>query len=262
MNVFLAELRMLRKSTIIWSVVMALFMYVSMVKYGTIAKDAVASQQLIDAFPDTMKAVFGMTGLDLTTVSGYVGVCFIFVAILLALHGGLLGAQLIAREETDHTSEFLYVRPRSRAAILLAKLCTGVTVLSIVWSATVLGSYGSIASYASMKGFYPDFWLLMAAALIIHWTCFALGFAAAALTRNGERLVAYAVTLSYALYVFANLLPTLDIVHYLSIFSYFDAADILAAHALKLHYVIVCIIVSAVSLGIAFAAYHRRDLRI
>ena len=78
MNLFLRELKSHLKSLFIWSAAIAAFMFMSMAKYTVLAGDAAASQQIMKAFPATLQAVFGMTGLDLTTIEGYYGICFIF----------------------------------------------------------------------------------------------------------------------------------------------------------------------------------------
>lgn len=265
MNVFLQELRLRRLSTIVWSVVMVAFMYLSMAKYDTLAKDAAASQQLMDAFPDTIKAVFGMTGLDLATVPGYVGICFIFIAVLLAVHGGLLGASVVGHEESDHATEFLYVKPRQRDSILTQKLLAGTCLIVIVWAATALGTYGSIVQFATMDGFFGDFTRFMLAALIIQVTTYAIGlFVASSIQRasKAERVVAVVIALWYSLHVLANLTPDIAWLHYGSVFSYFDAADILNAHALKSHYVIGCLGASIILVAMSYYFHRRRDLRI
>lgn len=264
MNILIQELRLRRVSTIVWSLIMVIFMYMSMAKYDTLAKDAAASQQLMDAFPDTIKAVFGMTGLDLTSVPGYFGICFIFIAVLLAIHGGLLGASVVGHEETDHTTEFLYVKPRRRVAILTQKLLAGIILVGIVWAITGLGSYGSVAQLATMEGFHQDFVLFMFAALIIHVTSFAVGlFAASSLrSQRAERIIAIIIALWYGLYVLAKLTPSMAWLHYGSIFSYFDAADILHAHELKIHYIVACAAATVVLIALSYLLHSRRDLRI
>lgn len=262
MNIFFQELRFRRLSTLIWSAVMVGFMYMSMAKYDALAKDAAASQQLMDAFPDTIKAVFGMTGLDIASVPGYFGICFIFIAVLLAIHGGLLGVSVVGHEETDRTTEFLYVKPRPRAHILIQKILAGFLLLIIVWAATSLGSIGSITHLATMAGFHHDFAWFLAAALVIHLTAYVIGvFAASSLrTTRAERIIAIVVAAWYGLYVLAKLTPDLAWMHYGSLFSYFDAADILHSHSLKIHYVIGCLVASLALIILSYLMHERRDL--
>lgn len=50
-----------------------------------------------------------MNSLGLTTVGGYFGVCFLFVANILVVYSGLLGIVFLDDEERDHATEFLYI---------------------------------------------------------------------------------------------------------------------------------------------------------
>lgn len=75
--------------------------------------------------PNTIKTVFGMNGLDAVTLPGYFGICFLFMAIMLAVHAGLLGSNLLTIEPLTKTSEFSYTRPVSRRRILRSKLAVG-----------------------------------------------------------------------------------------------------------------------------------------
>lgn len=264
MNVFWHELRMRRTNTIIWTVTMLIFMVVCMAKYETItAQGGAAITTMFKAFPASVQAIFGMSGLDLTTVAGYFGVCFLFMAVILAVHAGLTGAGVIAQEEADKTAEFLYVKPRGRRAIITAKLLAGIVMLIIVWMASVVGSIIGIEKFAHFGDFMTNFWWLMAAAALIQIAFFAFGAMAVTLTKRAGgygTLVSIAIFGSYFLYVFAKLSSSFQGLHYLSIFSWFDALDILNRSGLSLHYVIATIALSIVMLAVVYLRYPQRDL--
>jgi ABC-2 type transport system permease protein len=266
MNVFLHELRALRKSTVIWSVCVIALMIVSMAKYQTVtAQGGQAMQAMLKSFPNTIQAVFGMNGLDLTTVAGYFGVCFLFLAVMAAVHAGLLGANVLADEEINKTTEFLYVKPRTRMAIITAKLLAGSVCLAVVWGAAAVGSAVGIIKFATFGGFVGDFWICMIALALMQLMFFALGAMAVAISRSATaygKIVAGIVFGSYLLYVFAKLSPSLGWMHYGSVFSWFDAAYIVSAHALKLHYVVLTLVVAIGALLLTYIVYSQRDLRV
>ncbi len=266
MNVFWHELAIRRKVLLGWMVAMVVFVLTSMAKYQAVAASGSAAiQQMFATFPRTVQAVFGMNGLDLTTVAGYFGVCFLFIVVILAVHAGLTGISVLAEEEQDKTTEFLYVKPRSRRAIITAKLLAGMTMLIAVWAATAIGSLAGIMKFAQMGDFAHDFWLMMAAAALIQLVFFGLGTAAVAMSTHAAlygRIVAIAIFGSYLLSVLAKLSDRFSWVQYGSIFSYFDAADIVHTHRLKLHYVVLCAALSILLLVATLIGYARRDLRI
>lgn len=265
MNVFWHELRIQRKSMIIWSICISLLMIVSMAKYEAItAQGGAAIQVMLKTFPSTVQALFGMNGLDLTTVGGYFGVCFLLMAIVMAVHAGLLGASLLAEEENGHTVEFLYVRPIGRPLIVTEKLLAGIINLGVVWAAATVGSIGGIVRFAQFDGFVSDFWRMMVATALIQLMFFSVGLLAAAVSKGSTiygRTVSIAVFGSYLLYTLAKLSSNFSWAHYVSIFSWYDALDILQTHSLKFHYIVLSIAVSGIAIAAAYVFYNYRDLR-
>ncbi|MEO5949625.1 MAG: ABC transporter permease subunit [Candidatus Saccharimonas sp.] len=262
MNIFWKELKFRRIALLVWSLAMGVFMWTSMVKFQTFTSDTSATEALLKQMPDTVKTIFGMNGLDATSLGGYFGICFLFIAILLAVHAALLGTGLLTREPLNKTTEFLYTKPVSRLRIVTAKLFAGLLLLAVLWGVTYLASYGSIQLYSSMNGFGATLALFMAATAIIQVFCFTLGMAVAALMRSATgagKLLTGFVFASYAL----SLVSQLDgwgRLHYASIFRYFDAGDILNTGSLKLHYVFICVGLSLAALMLVYLRYPHRDL--
>lgn len=262
MNVFLRELKARRKGLIAWSIAMGLFMWTSMVKYQTLTIDPTATQALLKQMPDSIKTIFGMNGLEATSLAGYFGICFLFIAILLAVHAALLGTGLLTIEPLNKTTEFLYTKPISRRKIISQKLLSGLVQLGILWGVTYFVSWGSILLYSSMSGFEHTLFIFMLAALVIQLCCFSLGMLVAAILRSASgagKLLTGFVFASYAL----SLISQLDgyhWLHYASIFRYFDAVDIIHDNALKLHYVVLCLAVSAIALMTVYLRYPHKDL--
>ena len=265
MNVFWRELRAHRRSTVIWSIALFVTMIASMAKFETITAGGQAVQAMLSGFPPTIQAVFGMTGLDLTTTAGYFGVCFLFLVVTLAVHAGLLGADVIADDELGHTTEFLYVKPRSRARIISAKLAAGLIGVAVVWCATALGSLIGILKFAEMAGFWRDFGWLMCAAFLVQLAFFAIGASAASLSTKASgygRLVTIVVFWSYFAYVLTTLAPTINWLRYSSLFSYFDARDILSIQGLRVSHVVLYSGIIIAALVVTYMQYGRRDLRV
>lgn len=262
MNIFARELKSRQIGLIAWSVAMTLFMWTSMVKYQTLSTDPTATEALLKQMPATIKTIFGMNGLEATTLSGYFGICFLFIAILVAVHAALLGTGLLTTEPLNKTTEFLYTKPVSRRRIVTAKLFAGIVQLVVLWGIVYLTSLGSITLYSSMNGFETTLAVFMAAVAIIQITFFSLGMTVAALLRSANgagKLLTGLVFASYAL----SLVSQLDgygWLHYASIFRYFDAVDIINTGTLKLHYVVICLLVSIVAVAVVYIRYPQRDL--
>lgn len=265
MNVFFQELRLRRKGQIGWVIAMIVFMILSVVKFDTLSSDSAASQALLKQFPSTMQAIFGMTGLDMSTVSGYFGVLFIYILVILAIHAGMLGASLLADEERDRTTEFLFVKPVSRSRVVTQKLLAGCVYIVILWVVVFLSTWLTTFHLTNIGNFMRDFWHFMGALAIVQATMYSLGVFVASLTTNYRlptRVVAIFVFTSYIAFALVKLTATLDWLKYGSIFSYFDAADVIHRGSLQLIYVLVCLAVTALCIVGTYIFYRRRDLNV
>jgi len=262
MNIFRRELRSRRISLIAWSVGIFLLMWTSMVKFQTLTTDTSATDALLKQMPVSIKTIFGMNGLEVTTLAGYFGICFLFLAILLAVHAALLGSGLLTTEPLNKTTEFLYTKPVSRRRIITSKLLSGLVQLTVIWLVSYAVCWGSISIYSSMTGFETTLAVFMGAAAIMQITFFSLGMVVAALLRSASaagKLLTGVVFASYALSLVSQL-EGYNWLHYASIFRYFDALDIINTNALKLHYVIICLVVSAIAIAVVYIRYPHRDL--
>ena len=265
MQLFFRELTARRKSLIIWSVALFLFIWLSMVKYDTLATGGQATEQLVQSFPETLQAVFGMNGLNLATLEGYYGVCFLFIAVMCAIFGGMLGAGILADEETDKTTEFLYVKPITRTRILTQKALAALVQIGGITLVVWLSSIATTFKYAPSDTFMDALGLFTGAIVLLMLLFGSLGLALAATLKRPQlavKLTAIAVVGSYFLHAFAKMMPDITWLKYLSVFSWFDAKlllDRLSFHPWTIVASIALIIIFTV---VAFITYRRRDLNV
>ncbi|MBP6038247.1 MAG: ABC transporter permease subunit [Candidatus Saccharimonas sp.] len=265
MNIFLHELKSRQITTAVWLIAMVVFITLSMAKYQTLSASGLATfKQLAAQFPRTIQTIFGMDGLDPTIAGEYYGICFLLIAVLLAIHAGLTGSSVISSDEEDRVTEFLYSKPRSRTYILTAKWLAGAAIVLAMWGTAVCTSIITISKFAKFDNFWSDFWLLMIAGLSIQVLFFSVGVTTAATTSRlgmSARLVSIAVFSSYVLYVLERLSDMFSWARYLSVFSYFDAASIIRAHAVNPRTVILCASVSVCLFIFGYVRFKQRDLR-
>lgn len=265
MKIFLHELAVRWKSQTGWVVALILFMLLSIVKFDALSTDKAASEALLSQLPATMQAVFGMTGLDLATLSGYFGILFVYILLMLSIHAGMLGAGVLSDEEQDRTTEFLFVKPRTRAFIVTQKLLAGLVCLVLMWLVVMVSTRVSVIHIANNSSFLQDFWPFMIALAVVQLTMYFVGAFVAALMSNPRwptRLVAIIVFITYLIFAFIKLVPNLTALKYFSLFCYFDAVDIITLHGVRAGYVVVCSILILLSIFGTYFFYSRRDLKV
>jgi ABC-2 type transport system permease protein len=75
----------------------------------------------LQAMPEGMKRVFGVALLDFRRPASYLAINFIYVTLTASLSAGMLGANILAKEEALKTAELLLTQPISRTRIVTAK---------------------------------------------------------------------------------------------------------------------------------------------
>src|SRR5262249_13783939 len=73
------------------------------------------------ALPEGLRKAFGVGMVDFSRPAAYLATNFLAVTLIASLFGGLLGARIVAKEETMHTAEMLYAQPVSRVHVLAGK---------------------------------------------------------------------------------------------------------------------------------------------
>lgn len=263
-KVFLHELKLRRKSLVLWSISIIVFMIMSFAKYNTLAADAQASEQLIKQFPQTIQAIFGMSGLDMTAVTGYFGTLYLFILLMVAVHAGLSGVDVVIHDERDRTSEFIYTKPISRLAVLTQKIAAGLASVICIWIVTAIAAWVSMAQFVPSDTFEAEFWLFFAAIALVQWLFFALGIGIAGMSGQAKlstRIIAGVVFGSYLLYAFGKLSVDNAWALHLSVFSWFDAVDILKNMELSFGTVAISAICGLALIIIGYTAYLYRDIR-
>lgn len=265
MNVFNYELRSYRKNMVIWSVSIILLLVASMAKFSTLTSEGMDIKLLLDQFPATVQAVFGMNGLDMTTIVGYFGVLYLYVAVMLSIQAGLLGADVIDKEEQDKTTEFLYVKPRSRARILTAKLAAALVVIVVTNLVTFVASCLLAAQYVALDTVLRELVLYNVGYMVLQLLFMALGAVLAASSLRPKlagRLVATGVFGAYLLHVVVTIEPALHAVGSISPLVQLQATAIIANGSLDWWWVGGYVITAAVCVALTYYYYARRDLRI
>lgn len=265
MNVFFREMKAYRKSLIYWSISMVLLIWASMVKYSAFKTSGQSVTEIIKQFPKSIQAIFGMTGFDLTTISGFYGVMFMYIALMATVHAVIIGSDIISKEERDRTTEFLFVRPVSRVKILTSKIGAGLVFLLIFNVVTWGSSYYFVDYYGknSMSG--DDLALLMAGLLLLQLIFFSVGVSAAAALKRAKLSGSIATSVllfTFILTIFININEKLGDLKYLTPFRYFDAKDLLSNGNLDPVYVMISLILIAAMIASAYRNYISRDLSV
>lgn len=257
------EMRQRWSSVGIWAGSLAGLLLMYMAFFPSFSADIAAMNQLLENFPPELKAAFGMNALDLGTLAGYFGLCFVFCQLCLAIQAANYGLSLVSVEEDELTADFLLTRPLSRPTILSSKLLAALTSLLVT---DVLFWAVSLASIAMFKGdaqYEPRaIALLLGSAVIFQLIFFSVGLLLSLLVRRMRSVTPWSLGLAFGTYVisaFSGILGDVKL-EYLSPFKHFDPGKIIRDLQYDMPLVLLDVVLVIVAIGASYWLYQKRDI--
>ena len=264
MNIFVRELKANLKSLVIWGVIVILLVMVGVSKFSAYYGNP-EMLKILDSLPPAMLDAFNMKAFNLTTVSGFFGVMFSYLALLASIAAAMWGSDIISKEERDKTVEFSLTLPVTRSRVVTAKalaaLVNCIGLLLITWGA----SAASVMRYPPEAGFSRFLTLCMLALLLMELIFLAIGIFLGCAMKQYRRAGSVAVSLllgTFFLSVISGLNKNLDFLKYFSPFRYFDASLLLRESRMDIVFVGLSLVIILASMVGAYLTYARRDLYI
>lgn len=264
MAIFIHELRANLKSLLIWSAIIALLIVIAVAKFAAFAGNP-ETLKILDSMPPAVLDALSMRAFNLTTLSGFYGVMFIYFGLMGAIAAAMWGSDIISKEERDKTVEFTLVLPVSRAQVVTAKalaaLVNCVALVLITWAVSLI----AVRSYNPDSRFLEFLALEMQAMLVIELIFLAIGLLLGCSMKRYKISGSVAVgiiLMTYFLSVASALDERLDFIKYFSPFKYFDAGELFRSGRLDNSYLLLSAGVIIVCVIAAYQLYQRRDLTI
>lgn len=264
MNIFLRELRANFRSLLIWGGVSIALIVLAMSKFSAYEGNP-EMLEVLETMPPALIDAFQMNTFNLTTVTGFFGVMFLYFSLIATISAAMWGSDVISKEERDKTVEFTLTLPVTRQKLItskiLAALVNCIALLLIIWGASLVAT----SQYEPDSAFYEFLTLSMVALFIIQMVFLAVGFFLGCSMKRYKRAGAVAVSIllgTYFLSIISGMNENLEFLGYLSPFTYFDAATILNESTIEVGYVILSLAIIAVLTVGGYITYARRDLYI
>lgn len=264
MNIFLRELKANFKSLAIWSVILILLIIIAVNKYAAFAGDP-AMLALLDSIPPAMLDALNMRAFNLTTLSGFYGVMFIYFGLMGAMAAAMWGSDIISKEERDKTVEFSLVLPVSRSRVITAKALSALVNCILFVLITWAVSLAAVQSYNPDQAFYEFLALEMQAMFFIELIFLAIGLLLGCAMQQYKLSSSTAIgiiLITYFMAVISGMQKDLDFLKYFTPFKYFDAGELFRSRSFDSTYLLISAVIIVVSVAVAYWTYNRRDLYI
>ena len=264
MNIFIRELKANLKSLLIWSAIIVVLIIMAGAKYSAFAGDP-EMLKMLDSMPPALLDALSMRGFNLTTISGFYGVMFIYFALMAAIAAAMWGSDIISKEERDKTVEFSLVLPVSRSRVVTAKalaaLVNCIAFVLITWGV----SLAAVRSYNPDQAFYNFLALEMQGMFVIELIFLAIGLLLGCAMKqyklSGSTAIGIILT-TYFMSIISVMQEKLDFLKYFTPFKYFDAGELFRSGKMDNTYLLLSAAIIIASVAAAYWIYNKRDLYI
>lgn len=254
------ELKQGKVSLMIWTAVIAFMLAVCILIYPEMAGQM---DELSGMFSDmgSFSAAFGMDRINFGEFMGFFGVeCGNVLGLGGAFFAALLGISALAKEEKEHTAEFLLTHPVRRwnvvAEKLLAVLLQIVILNLVVVGVTALSTrlIGETPELKTMALLFLAYFLLQIETAAI---CFGIS---AFLSRGSLGIGLGMAAVFYFLNIVANLSEDAEFLKYITPFGYTESAGIITDGRISVQYLSVGVIFAVIGIAAAFFRYSKKDI--
>jgi ABC-2 type transport system permease protein len=262
MNILVQELKMGRKSLIIWctSLLGVLLLFMSL--YPSISIDMADLQKVFASFPPAIQQAFGLNSLFLTSILNFYSFTLTYILLAGSVQAMNLGISVLSAEVRDKTGDFLFVKPLSRNRIITIKILAVFIELLITNIFFFIGSFFFLTLFSEHSFDYQLFILLTGTLFLLQLFFCSLGLFISVFFKRIRTVLPISMGVVFLFYVVYLLNETLDDVKlsYLSPFGYFDLSTITQNIRYDSTYLILWSILVAVFVFFTFWIFGKKDL--
>jgi len=262
MNMYLHELKSLRKSAIIWLCAMIALAALYFSIYPSIVADAENFIKLLSGYPESVRAMLGISLEGITSILGFYSMVFSFITLCGAIQAMNVGVSILSKETRERTADFLLVKPVSRQAIVSAKLLAALTTLLAVniiyYAASFILAY--IMKTADFS--YSLFFMINLTMFFIQLIFLAIGVIISVFFTKLKSVLPISLGVVFGLYFIGALIVTdpKDAARFISPFKYFDISYIIKNSSYEAPYLIAGAIIIIVSIIASYIIYTKKDI--
>ena len=262
MNMYLHELKVYRKSTIIWTCSIIAIIAIFMSMFTSFSKDAKLVQEMMQNFPEAMRKALGFSTLDMSTLLGYYSFLFTFILICGAVQAMNLGVGILSAEVREKTADFLLVKPVTRHKVITSKLLAALTSIVIT---NILYLVATIIRINALKSDDYSLKLLILISLSLFFVqliFIALGFIISVIVKKIKSVLPVSLGVVFGMYILNSLGSAIgdEKIRYISPFRYFDTSYILENGAYEVPLMIISIIFVVITIAASYILYSKKDI--
>ena len=261
---FKRELKINLKSFIIWtSILIGLFLVVFLVYPSIVNSENMGMMdEMMKMFPEEMLKAFNMDISSINSAFGWLKTeGFVFVLLITGIYSGILGSNILLKEESDKTIEYLNSVPVTRKNIVINKILCG--LLYIILMVVIIGIFNFIGLSLSGEFDRKLYILLSITPLFSSIVIFAICLFLSTFTHKTKKTLGISLGIvfaSYFLQIISELSSETEFFRYLSIFTLADIRNVIVNVAINPIMIIISIVLFIVFIALTLINYNKKEL--
>ena len=261
MTIVKHELRLGKISFLIWTAAIAFMMAVCVFVFPEMKAQMAGIDKLFSSL-GVFTAAFGMDKLNFGTLIGYYSIeCGNVLGLGGAFFASLCAANILSKEEKEHTAEFLLVHPVSRTRIVTEKLIAvliQIAAMNLIIYAVSIGSVAAIGEEIPWKelNMYHFAYFLMQ--LELAGICFGIS----AFSGKGNTGAGLGIAvIMYFMNLIANTAKSAAFLKNITPFGYCDGAEIVSSGGLDTGKIAIGLTIGIMCIISAYIKYGKKDIQ-
>lgn len=261
---FKRELKVNFKNFLIWTLILiGLFLVVFLVYPSIITNENMNMlNDMMKVFPQDVLKAFNM---DISTIDSAFGWLktegFVFVLLITGIYSGILGSNILLKEESDKTIEYLNSVPVTRKKIVITKILCAFLYITLM--IIILGVFNFIG--LSLSGnFDKKLYILLSitpmfSSIVIFASCLFLS----TFTHKTKKTLGISLGIvfaSYFLQIISEMSENTEFLKYISVFTLADIRNVIVDITLNPLMVILTILITTIFLVLTISRYDKKEL--
>ena len=261
---FKREMKINLKSFIIWtSILIGLFLVVFLVYPSIINDDNMQMMdEMMKMFPEEMLKAFNMDISSIDSAFGWLKTeGFVFVLLITGIYSGILGSNILLKEENDKTIEYLNSVPVTRKKIAVNKILCG--LIYIILMVAAIGIFNFIGLTLSGDFDRESYLLLSITPIFSSIVIFAICLFLSTFTHKTKKTLGISLGIvfaSYFLNIISEISESTEFLKYISVFTLADIRNVIVDVAINPLMVVLSIGITAIFVILTIIHYERKEL--
>lgn len=261
---FKRELKLNFKSFLIWTLILiVMFLAVYLVyPYIMTSENVDMINEMMKVFPPEVLKAFNMDISEIDSAYGWLKTeGFIFILLITGIFSGILGSNIVLKEESDKTIEYLHNLPATRTKIITSKiLCALTYVISMV---LIVGIFNYIGLSISGDFNQKQYILLSISPILPSLVIFSICLFISTFTHKTKKTIGISLGIvfaSYFLQILAELSKEVEFLKYITPFTLSDTRNIISNNNLNPICIIVSLLLTVSLLLLSIYKYNKKEL--